>query len=310
MKKLSLVALGLVALAAVPISAADWSDTSLGYRTGSKFQEPANPESMSKNILNLTHVSGYSLGSNFFSVDMLSSSTTDPSNNAASGAAWPKQGAHEVYVSYKHNLNLGKVFDTKIDFGPVRGMDFSFGFDYAAKNTTFAPAVYKLMAGPTFNFKVPGFLNVSLLYYKEKNHNAFGGFRSSIGGTPDVTFDATYQVAAAWGIPVALGKVNTSVKGFATFTGPKGKDGSAVETKLETLARIYWMFDLSPALGCKKGTWQIGPGFEYWDNKFGDPTYATLADAAAANHTVNGALVRPSVNPRTSCVMAALEVHF
>jgi len=303
MKKLTLVALGLVALAAVPATAADWSDTSLGYRTGSNFQEPANPESMTKQIFNLTHVSGYSLGSNFFSVDMLTSSTTDPSNNAGSGAAWPKQGAHEVYVAYKHSLNLAKVFDTKIDFGPVRGMDFTFGFDYAAKNTTFAPAVYKLMAGPQFSFKVPGFLNVALLYYKEKNHNAFGGFRASIGGTPDVTFDPTYQIAAAWGIPVALGGVNTSVKGFATYTGAKGKDGSAVATKPETLARIYWMADISPLLGCKKGTWQIGPGFEFWDNKFGDPTYATVA-AATASGTGGG------VNPKTNCLMAALEVHF
>ena len=45
MKKLTLAALGIVALASLPVSAADWSDTSFGYRTGSKFQEPANPES-------------------------------------------------------------------------------------------------------------------------------------------------------------------------------------------------------------------------------------------------------------------------
>ena len=303
MNKLTLTALGIVALAALPLSAADWSDTSLGYRYGTQFQEPANPDSMAKNILNLTHVSGYSLGSNFFSVDMLNSSATDPSNNAQNNANFQKQGAHEVYVSYKHNLSLGKVFATKIDFGPVRGMDFSFGFDYAAKNTTFAPAVYKLMAGPTFNFKVPGFLNVSALYYKEKNHNAFGGFRIPQGGTTDVVFKGTYQIAAAWGIPVALGPVNTSVKGFATFTGAKGKDGSGVETKLETLFRGFWMFDISPVLGCKKNTWQIGPGFEYWDNKFGDPTFATAAEASASG-TGGG------VNPKTTCLMAALEIHF
>ncbi len=303
MKNLTFAALGLVALAAVPASAADWSDTSLGYRTGTAFQEPANPDKIKKDIFNLTHASGYSLGSNFFSVDMLTSDEKDPSNNFGASPYNKKQGAHEVYVTYKHSLNLGKVFGTKIDFGPVRGMDFTFGFDYAAKNTTFAPAVYKLMAGPSFSFKVPGFLNVALLYYKEKNHNAFGGSKTPIGGGTDVTFDGTYQVAAAWGIPVALGKVNTSVKGFATFTGAKGKDGSAVETKLETLFRGYWMFDVSPLLGTKKGTWQIGPGFEYWDNKFGAPTFATAAEATASG-TGGG------VNPKTTCVMAALEIHF
>ncbi len=303
MRHTSLAALGVCTLLAVPAQAADWSDTSLGYRYGTAFQEPGNESSMAKNIFNLTHVSGYSLGGNFFSVDMLTSSATDPSNNFGTNANNQKQGAHEVYVSYKHNLSLGKTFKTKIDFGPVRGMDFSFGFDYAAKNTTFAPAVYKLMAGPTFNLKVPGFLNVSLLYYKEKNHNAFGGSKLPLGGGTDVVFDPTLQIAAAWGIPVALGKVNTSVKGFATYTGAKGKDGSAVETKAETLLRAYWMFDVSPVLGTKKGTWQIGPGYEYWNNKFGGPTFATTWEAAASG---TGA----GVNPRTSCVMVALEVHF
>ena len=302
MKNLTLTALALVALA-VPATAADWSDTSLGIRYGTNFQEPANPESMSKTIMNFTHASGYSIGSNFFSIDLLNSSTIDPSNNAGSGAAWPKQGAHEVYVSYKTNLSVAKAFDTKVDFGPVRGMDLTAGFDWAAKNTTFAPAVYKVLAGPTFNFKVPGFFNLSVLYYRERNHNAFGGFRAAIGGTPDVVFKSTYQLAGAWGIPVKLGDVNSTAKGFFTYTGAKGKDGSAVETKPETLLRAYWMFDLSPALGTKKGTWQIGPGFEYWDNKFGDPTFATVAEANASG-TGGG------VNPKTTCVMGALEVHF
>jgi nucleoside-specific outer membrane channel protein Tsx len=303
MRTPSLAALGVCTLLALPVQAADWSDTSFGYRYGTKFQEPANPDSMAKNIFNLTHASGYSLGSNFFSVDMLTSSATDPSNPGTG----PKQGAHEVYVSYKHSLNLGKVFNTKIDFGPVRGMDFTFGFDYAAKNTAFAPAVYKLMAGPSFSFKVPGFLNVALLYYKEKNHNAFGGSWIPKGGQTDVLFDPTYQIAAAWGIPVALGKVNTSVKGFATFTGAKGKDGGAVDTKPETLMRAYWMFDVSPLLGTRKGSWLIGPGFEYWDNKFGDPTYATATEALAAKNATGTSI---SVNPKTTCLMVALEIHF
>jgi nucleoside-specific outer membrane channel protein Tsx len=309
MKKLSLLALGLAALV-TPLSAADWSDTSIQYRNGSDFQEPGNPSKLKKDIFNLSHVSGYSLGSNFFSVDMLTSERKDPANTAGTFGGAGSEGAHEVYVAYRHNLNLAKVFNTNIEFGPVKGIDFTAGFDFAAKNTPFAPAVYKILAGPTFNFKVPGFLSVGLLYYKEKNHNGFGSGKAPAGGGLDVSFDPTYMVSAAWGIPVALGPVNTSVKGFATFTGAKGRDGSAVDTKPETLARIYWMADFSPLVGCKKGTWQIGPGFEYWDNKFGDPTYATVADAAGGNTTVNGIAVKPSVNPKTTGLMFAIEAHF
>ena len=33
--------------------AADWSDTSLGYRNGTKFAEPFNPNDIAKNIVDL-----------------------------------------------------------------------------------------------------------------------------------------------------------------------------------------------------------------------------------------------------------------
>lgn len=288
MKKLTLAALALVAVA--PLTAADWSDTFIAYRTGNKFQEPANDQSMKKDVFSLGHVSGYSLGGNFFSVDMLKSEKIDPANGAGSN------GAQEVYVAYRHNLNLSKVFKTKIDFGPVRGIDFTAGFDYNTKNTAFAPSVFKIMAGPTFNFKVPGFLNVGILYYNEKNHNAFGS-------TKNVSFDPTYQIAGAWGINVPLGKVDTKITGFGTYTGSKGKDGAQVETKPETLIRAYWMFDASPVFGVRKGAIQIGPGVEYWDNKFGDPTFESWSEAAAAG-------AGRVVNPKTTCFMVNVEFHF
>lgn len=45
--------------------AATWSDTFVGYRYGTQFTEPNNPENIEKHILQFTHVSGYSLGQNF-----------------------------------------------------------------------------------------------------------------------------------------------------------------------------------------------------------------------------------------------------
>jgi nucleoside-specific outer membrane channel protein Tsx len=290
MKNPTLAALGLVVLAAVPASAADWSDTYLGFRTGTKFQEPGIPDSIKKDIYSLSHVSGFSLGTNFFNVDMLKSDSKDPANAANSN------GAQEVYVAYRNNLSLSKLFGTKMSAGIVRDVEFTTGFDYNAKNTTFAPSVFKIMAGPTVAFQVPGFLTLGVLYYNEKNHNAFGGFP---GGSVNVSFDATYQVAAAWGINAPLGGVDTKVKGFGTYTGSKGKDGFGADTKPETLIDIFWMFDASPLLGAKKGTWQIGPGYEYWNNKFGDKTV----------ESVYGALSFES-NPKTTCFMLALEYHF
>jgi hypothetical protein len=244
------------------------------------------------------------MGTNFFNVDMLKSDSKDPANTTEAFPKNTSNGAQEVYVAYRTNLSLSKLFSTKMSGGIVRDVEFTAGFDYNSKNTTFAPSVFKVMAGPTVAFQVPGFFTLGLLYYNEKNHNAFARFP---GENINVSFDPTYQVAAAWGIDVKLGDVNTKVKGFGTYTGAKGKDGGNVQTKPETLVDIYWMFDASPLLGAKKGTWQIGPGYEYWDAKFGDPTYKTVAAANAATAATG---VFTSVNPQVNCFMLAVEYHF
>ena len=44
--------LGLLGCASIAVGA-DWSDTSIGYRYGTKFAEPYNSEDISKNIFNL-----------------------------------------------------------------------------------------------------------------------------------------------------------------------------------------------------------------------------------------------------------------
>jgi len=298
MKKFTLAALGIVALAAVPVSAATWSDTYLGYRTGNNFREPGYQSSIQKQIISLDGIYGNPLGSNFFNVDMLKSDQNDPVNNDQFAPASSPKGAQEVYVAYRNNLSFSALTKSKVEFGPVHDVEWTTGFDYNSKNTTFAPSVYKLITGPTLSFKVPGFLTVGLQYYKEWNHNGFGAFNPQ--GKANVVFDGTYQVNLAWGINAPLGPVSGKFKGFGTLTGTKGRDGSNVKTVPETLLDMYWMADFSSALGAKKGTWQFGPGFEYWNGKFGDPSYRT-------NKTTPAGF---TVNPTTTTAMLSLEYHF
>src|SRR5262249_8804500 len=101
--------------------AAEWSDTSIGYRYGSNFAEPFVGDGISKNILNLTHASGTKYGSNFFNVDLLNSDGKD-------------NHAQEAYVVYRYTLDLGKATDRKFEWGPVRGMGLTAGFDWNTKN--------------------------------------------------------------------------------------------------------------------------------------------------------------------------------
>jgi hypothetical protein len=52
----------LTALAACSLAAqaADWSDTSIGFRYGTKYAEPFNPNDIKKGIVNFTHAAGTS----------------------------------------------------------------------------------------------------------------------------------------------------------------------------------------------------------------------------------------------------------
>ena len=234
------------------VSAADWSDTFVGYRQSDKFQEPGSgTKNIRKDILSFTHVSGYKYGSNFFTSDFLMSDDKDPANGGGGGA-------QEVYAVYRHQLSLSAVSGSKVSFSSVKDIAVTAGIDLNSKNDAFASSVRKFVIGPTFKFDVPGFLDVSLLLRTEQNRNGIVG--------KSVTFDSTYGISIAWGIP--LKSINSKFDGFIDYIGPKGKDGFGFETKAETLARAYVMYDLG-SLGGQPGTFYGGIGYEYWKNKFG-----------------------------------------
>lgn len=271
MKKHSIAAsLAGAALSAacLPATGADWADNSVGYRYGTKFQEPANPKDIKKHIFNFTHASGYKYGGNFFTVDVLMSDRNDPAAPIQAPETGP--GAQEIYLVYAHTLSLSKTTGSPgFKFGPVRDVGITVRFDFNTKNDAFAPRVRKFMGGPTVSFDVPGFFDVGLWYYKEKNHNGIVPLIGSPPGmTDDVSFDATYRIALAWGIPIPA--IGAKFSGFLTYTGEKGKDGFGADTKPETLTDMYLLFDVGAFFG-KKDTFFVGPGVEYWRNKFGSP---------------------------------------
>ncbi len=82
----------------VSVPAETFSDGFIGYRYGSKYREPNNPNDIAKNIVQFTQASTYSLGANFFNVDYFKSDSKDPAYGADSG------GAAEAYLTYRNRL--------------------------------------------------------------------------------------------------------------------------------------------------------------------------------------------------------------
>jgi nucleoside-specific outer membrane channel protein Tsx len=254
----ALAAAALLAIAPAT-QAADWSDTSLGFRTGSSFAEPFNTQDISKKIVSLGHVSGYKYGSNFFNADLLLSDKNDPSSAGAT------TGAQEVYVVYRHTLDLEKVTGTAMKFGVVRGVGLTAGFDFNTKTDAGYNSKKRMfVVGPTLNIDVPGFLNVSLLELFESNapYSTF-----SHTGVSRYTYKTHPMITAAWGIP--LGKdTGLAFEGFANFIASKGKDEFGGNTAAETNIDMQVMYDLTKTAGIK-GV-KIGLEYQYWKNKFGN----------------------------------------
>jgi hypothetical protein len=260
--------------------AADWSDTSIGWRYGTKFAEPFEGNDISKNILNLTHVSGYKYGTNFLNVDFLMSNSKDPS------AIGSTDGAQEVYLVYRHTLDLGKITGKDLKLGVVKDVGATFGFDANVKTDTgYNSKKRMLVAGPTLMFDVPGFLNVSLLALWESNQPSGWDFAANggAGGTysvPRYTYKTHPMLTAAWGIP--LGDSAFSFEGFVNFIAAKGNDEFGNETKPETNFDGQIMADIGKLTGGPKNTFKLGIEYQYWKNKFGNDASGPAGSGAFA----------------------------
>jgi nucleoside-specific outer membrane channel protein Tsx len=271
-------------LLAATAQAADWSDTSIGFRAGSKFAEPFGSNDIHKNIVNLTHVSGFKYGTNFFNADFLMSDHKDP---ASAGST---EGAHEVYIVYRNTLDFEKMSGTPMKFGPVRGAGLTWGFDVNAKTDAGYNSKKRMFViGPTAMFDVPGFLNVSLLLLKESNAPC------STFGTPSCVPRYSYKthpmLNAAWGI--ALGKdTGFSFEGFANFIASKGNNEFGGDTAVETNIDAQIMYDLSAIVGAKPASFKLGLEYQYWKNKFGNPTTASIGPGAGPGATAKTPMIR------------------
>ena len=260
---------GLIALLCISgdnVLAADWSDTSLSWRYGTKFREPYNPSDIKKNIFALTHASGYKYGTNFFNVDWLNSDSNDPGSLTQSG------GAQEAYIVYRHMLDVGKLRGADFKFGKVRGLGATCGFDWNTKNDLgYNSRKRMLVAGPTLMWDVPGFLNTSLLAVYESNAPS-GAYPPISNVRGRYTYDVHPMYAANWAIPVGT---RWSFEGYAELIGAKGKDEVSNGTGTETNIDMQLMFDAGAALGHRKNLFKVGLEYQYWNNKFGNTSATT-----------------------------------
>lgn len=269
----------MIATLALPAMAADWSDTSIAWRAGGRFAEPFNANDIHKDIVQVSHASGYKYGSNFFNLDMLLSNKTDPSAKGASS------GAQEFYVVYRHTLEWGKVAGrfggAPLRIGPVKDVGLSFGFDANTKDDAgYNSKKRMLVAGPTFMVDAKGLLNVGIYELWESNapYSSFTGV-----STPRYHYDAHPMLGAVWAFP--LGGTGLSFEGYANFIAAKGKNEFGRDTRPETNIDMQLMLDVGGLFDVKPKRFRAGLAYQYWRNKFGNDA-RTIPGATASTPMV------------------------
>jgi nucleoside-specific outer membrane channel protein Tsx len=272
-----LVAVALIT-ATRPAAALEWSDTALGVRYGTTFAEPfdnnadGSRKDIKKAIVSLTHADGYKYGTNYFNLDMLMSDHNDPADGVPGNT-----GAQEAYVVYRNTLDIGKVLGQAVKFGPVRGVGATVGFDWNTKNDGYGSKKRMFVIGPTVMFDVPGFLNADLLLLDESN---------SPNGVPcgcRYHYQNHAALSLSWGIPVA--SLPLSFNGYALYIGSKGTNEFGGPTAPETHFDGSLMLDAGKLAGGPQHTFLVGLEYEYWRNKFGNPTVTPGAGPGATART-------------------------
>lgn len=260
----SRIALSAALLAGLPLDAAfadddrffEWTSNTLGFRYGQQFTNPNNPDKFAKRIYSFSHADGYRYGSNFFHLDVFLSDSRDPRKGT-------DHSGSEVYAVYRHQLYASRVFDVQLGKGLVKDHALTFGFDASRNNNLASAKKRALVIGPTVKFNGAGVLDLSLLYYREKNHFGVPGAKH-----PDHSFDGTYMLNLTWLKPFQLGERMAKFQGFLNHVGEKGEDYNDKDTAAETLVRTSLMVAALPGAKRQPNLW-LGVGHEYWHNKFG-----------------------------------------
>jgi hypothetical protein len=249
-----------------------WNDTYIGYRVGTNFYYPGvrteagAPAKITQNIGYLTTTGGFKFGSYAFNVDYLVSSMANPEAGPTNQYGYPTPGpggAQELYSVGRVSFSAGKIFGRSFSYGFMRDFGLTVGYEFGTKNDAFGQRARMVVVGPTIDLAIPnGFWNITLGVRTESNHDGITNV--------DVHFNPAVHLESSWLYNFRIGPVPLVFKGFASVTGPKGKDGAGVDTTTEFLTRAYLLADVGSFVGHPR-TAYMGLGYEYWHNMYGTP---------------------------------------
>jgi nucleoside-specific outer membrane channel protein Tsx len=227
----AIAAFGTLITLPSPASAAIWSSTNVEYLYGWNYRLTDREAG----TMTLEHASGFAYGDNFFFLDV-----THPVHDTDKPSS--------LYGQWDPRFSLGKIFNSKLEFGPFTDVLVTGELGYGA-NLYGYQREYNYGLG--LDIKVPGFAYFAINFWLHDNPQLDG---------------VTYQISPYWGAPFHLGTVGFLFEGFLDYVGEEGSGGKV--SKAYVITQPRFLIDVG-SLWHKEGNLFAGTEVSIWTPKFG-----------------------------------------
>ena len=150
---------------------------------------------------------------------------------------------------YGDNFFFIKIFDQKLEFGPIKDVLLAMTYEFGEDDTE------SYLIGPGFDLAIPGFDYFQLNFYN----------RHTEGDRPG---DDVWQITPAWSYTIPVGDSDVLIDGFMDWVVDND-----VNDKGEYHANLHFnpqvKYDLGKALNLGAKQLYVGVEYDYWKNKYG-----------------------------------------
>lgn len=217
--------------AAVAGDLLQWQNNSLTYLYGENFK--VDPDA--QQTLTFEHASGWSVGDLFFFVDGITY------NDGENGAGDSKT----FYGELSPRLSMGKLFNSKIQFGPVTDVLLAMTYEFGEDDTE------SYLIGPAVDLAIPGFDYFQLNTYLRTTDGKRDG-------------DNVWQITPVWSYTIQVGNSDILFDGFMDWVVD---NDDSYHANLHFNPQIK--YDMGKALSWGEKQLYVGIEYDYWKDKYG-----------------------------------------
>jgi nucleoside-specific outer membrane channel protein Tsx len=213
-----------------------WQNNSLTYLYGKDFT--VNPEI--QQTFTFEHADAWKYGDNFLFIDKIFYNGKKDSN----------AGPNTYYGEFTPRLSFGKIFDQKLEFGPVKDVLLAMTYEFGEGDNE------SYLIGPGFDLAIPGFDYFQLNFYQRNTEGSRAG-------------DKVWQITPVWSYTIPMGKSDVLIDGYMDWVvdNDETRNRGTYHANLHFNPQIK--YDLGKALSLGEKQLYVGVEYDYWKDKYG-----------------------------------------